>query len=1105
MLDFYQLTPDEFECLCYEYICCLYSTNQNYQINHTRYVHDGGRDIEITFYDQLSHFKIWAECKQHKRNIGLDDIGKNVVLVISKHIQKVIFFSASEITESAKIEIANIGDKLNFNVSFLCGERLAKEIRSQPNLLKNFFKNIKITSALSCEEKITVTCSVSEFESNVIIPINKQEQVYLRNGELFNIYIHLSNQTNKSIQEISLELLSIDNRIKIENAQIKYEFLERQGDVIAHFKGRIIIRQSDKIDLPKVLICYSFDNIHKKEIISLPSLNISKCKKYPFIGKSVTNFLVNKVDKALEWSDRNYSQIFDIRGISGSGKSRLASEIQKKAIEHDLCSICLNGSDYIDYDIIRKLLCELLHLPFYKGQINFTKKDVSELVKIHGGSNTFSNIIAEFMQTGVWKKNDSIYIVEALAFFLQNPYNETGYCISIDNTQTLHPEVLKVLIRLTELLVRNQNRTILIFISNTERQIVSHKAFNSFLSYFDEKNRGHHSEIISYICSAFEEEDAKLLLMHLLGFKNQNDILLKKLLQITGRLPFELTMTLEYLSDKKIIKWNNAKEWIINDYELFDKFILKGFPENHAILEDRMKAWKETHSKSINIKFIDILSTVVAFDGLVPYAYITDNKLDYELIDQMITMLWLTPSISERGITFFHDNIKEFCNTLPRCKNNANVLRKIKKWLDNNSNIDVLHFEKIKFFCYYYLGEFNNALEYGEKILNDSSVLSHADIVEISRILYEDSRIKSNPRTFIRIAEIYANAVFSLDNKELGCNIYQVIVDYIKNNKTAIDFMESCRILHHAINSQLQSARYTTAIEWIGILEHIPNLPTKYQFIVENRYGVAYIALGQFKKAKKSLTNSLTIASETMKNLYWTSTAHSDIALYYFYNWKKFGRDEASSLITGEFELAINDYTLYENHDVSRDIEMAWHKTFIKILNGRYDAAIKEANECICLSRRNNHSYELSRGYNLKALAQLFNGCDQDAQDSLEEGLNACTLYGFPSGIFRIYNNLGVIYYVKKNYIKAHYYFDLALNTLDKQIEYKQYPILTNLLLISINLKDDKLTNNIERRIESIGSNELFEYCKSMYIHRAELKKFDSFTFWGFNGSSYIF
>jgi len=1106
MLDFYQLSPEEFERLCYEYICGLYDDKKNYQIKHTRYVHDGGRDIEVTFYDQLSQFKIWAECKQHKRSIGLDDIGKNVVLVISKNIHKVIFFSASEITENAKIEITNIGNKLNFDVSFLSGERLSNEIISQPNLIKKYFKNTEIVADLTHEQKITTTCSVSEFESNIIIPINNQRQIYLRNGEMFNIYVHLSNQTSKPMREISIELLLADDAIKIiNNTQFKYEFLERQRDIIAHFKGRIIIKKYNSINLPKLAISYICDSINKREIISLPPLDISKCKKYPLIGKSVTEFLSIRAAKAFEWSARNYPVFFDIRGISGSGKSRLASEIQNKATERSLNSIYLNGSDYIDYDIIRKLLCELLHLPFYKGKINFSKEDVSKLIEIQGGSNTFSNIIANFLQKGIWGKNDSIYIVEALAYFLQSPYNEVGYCISIDNTQTLHPEILKVLIRLTEILSKDQNNTIFIFISNTERHAVSQRVFDSFLSFLDEKYRENNAAFIPYMCSAFTKEDAKLLLMHLFEFQNQSDVLLNKLLQITGRLPFEMTMTLEFLSDKSIIKWNNAKEWIINDYDGFDKFIMKGFPQNHSILNDRINAWKETHTKSMNIKFIDILSTVATFDGLVPYAYITDNKLDYELIEQLFNMLWLAPSASGEGIAFFHDNIKEYCKSLPQLKNNAIVLRKVINWLDKNCNIKVYNSEKIRFFCYYYLGMFDEALKYGQNILCNPSPLSHADIVEISRILYEDNRTKSDVGTFIRIAGVYANAVFSLDNKELGCTIYQSIVDCIKNNETAVGSMESCQILHKAINSQLQSARYDTAIEWIGILERMPSLPMEYQFIAENRYGVTYIALGQFEKAKTKLNNSLNIALNEMKNLYWTSTAHSDIALYHFYNWKANGREASAALIIDEFNSAVKDYEACKEHDISRDIEMIWHKAFIDILEGDYDSAIIDANDCIFQSQHNNHSYELSRGYNLLALAQFFNNDSQAAQNILEEGLHACTVYGFPSGIFRIYNNLGVIYYSRNDFEKAWYYFDLALKTLDNQIEYKQYPVLTNLLLTSIQINDNKLASHIQQRCEKINSNELFEYCKSIYRNTSKIQQFDSFAFWGFYGTSYIF
>ncbi len=221
------------------------------------------------------------------------------------------------------------------------------------------------------------------------------------------------------------------------------------------------------------------------------------------------------------------------------------------------------------------------------------------------------------------------------------------------------------------------------------------------------------------------------------------------------------------------------------------------------------------------------------------------------------------------------------------------------------------------------------------------------------------------------------------------------------------------------------------------------------------------------------------------------------MALYHFYNWKANGKEASTALIIDEFNLAVKDYELCTEHNISRDLEMAWHKAFIDILKGEYDSAIEAADDCIFQSRNNNRSYELSRGYNLLALAQLFNDDTRSSWNTLEERLHTCTLYGFPFEIFRIYNNLGVVCYSKNDFEKAKYYFDLALKTLDDQIEYKQYPVLTNLLLTSIRLNDNELTKRVQLRCDKTNSNELFEYCKSIY-NKTNIQKIDSFAFWGF-------
>lgn len=143
-------------------------------------------------------------------------------------------------------------------------------------------------------------------------------------------------------------------------------------------------------------------------------------------------------------------------------------------------------------------------------------------------------------------------------------------------------------------------------------------------------------------------------------------------------------MVLEYLSDLQIIEWQNAKEWKIRDREKFTAFLAEGLPAGASILSKRKEAWQQTHTKAENEKFTDVLSSIVCFEGILPYSYISDYHLDQAMLDHMERLLWLAPSPSGQGITFFHDNIKEFCSTQPLYRKNAKILKQTLRWLRGN-------------------------------------------------------------------------------------------------------------------------------------------------------------------------------------------------------------------------------------------------------------------------------------------------------------------------------------------------------------------------------------------------------------------------------------
>ena len=112
----HSLTDEEFEQLCTEYLTLHYK-NKNITIHGTRLKKDGGKDIVGTAQDVP--YEIWAECKRHNRALGLEKISKNVILVISKGINELIYFSTSDITRNAVKHVSIVAAYLYNTVTSL--------------------------------------------------------------------------------------------------------------------------------------------------------------------------------------------------------------------------------------------------------------------------------------------------------------------------------------------------------------------------------------------------------------------------------------------------------------------------------------------------------------------------------------------------------------------------------------------------------------------------------------------------------------------------------------------------------------------------------------------------------------------------------------------------------------------------------------------------------------------------------------------------------------------------------------------------------------------------------------------------------------------------
>ena len=192
----HSLTDEEFEQLCTEYLTLHYK-NKNITIHGTRLKKDGGKDIVGTAQDVP--YEIWAECKRHNRALGLEKISKNVILVISKGINELIYFSTSDITRNAVKHVSIVAAKHNFSVTFIYGNRLYQELSILPRFQYGFEKSNEII-----KNDLRISRFFSVFEDTE--KYTEESELVLQRDNIFYIDIYLTNLYSATVSDVTCTL-----------------------------------------------------------------------------------------------------------------------------------------------------------------------------------------------------------------------------------------------------------------------------------------------------------------------------------------------------------------------------------------------------------------------------------------------------------------------------------------------------------------------------------------------------------------------------------------------------------------------------------------------------------------------------------------------------------------------------------------------------------------------------------------------------------------------------------------------------------------------------------------------------------------------------------
>ena len=136
---FDQITPSEFERLCYELMLKYGFTELTWRQGGA----DNGRDIEgfLYFNNQLQQQKTkwFFECKRYVAGVNVDDLSSKIAWADAEKPDYLVFFVTSYLTTPTKSWLEKISKDKFYRIVILEGEELKNRLIEFPDLIESFF------------------------------------------------------------------------------------------------------------------------------------------------------------------------------------------------------------------------------------------------------------------------------------------------------------------------------------------------------------------------------------------------------------------------------------------------------------------------------------------------------------------------------------------------------------------------------------------------------------------------------------------------------------------------------------------------------------------------------------------------------------------------------------------------------------------------------------------------------------------------------------------------------------------------------------------------------------------------------------------------------
>lgn len=1046
-LNWSQYNWEEFEDICYEYASERYCSDL-YKVSITERRKDGGRDIIIT--ELTSNKLTWGECKHHKRSVGLDDIGKNVVLAITNQLQKIIFFSVSDVTPNTKHEILCAAKIHGFDVLFLDGKDLDCEIAGNKKLLNKYFKESFELFNPSADSIVTDVC-IDEFVNAYSDTFYKDSRYHkLQNGLDFYIHIFLKNYYSFDITSIKVNVQE-QSDCHFDEPCVDIDRLHSFCDTIITIHG-VILNSQRVVSLSQITVSYCVNEQTMNLSIPLGEIDGRGIWKVPICGSHNIEYLAS-INSLCEQVINGYTRMIYLRGVSGSGKTRMLEEISMLMISKNFMPVYLDAMKFKKNLLFRELIRQLLCLPHLNAKNIFEESAFESLLRKFHISFPDITMIYKFM----WK--NKYMAITILGDFIYECITRapatTRLYIQIDNIQNLDEDTQSCLLYLCSKLSKERKNVCFAFAFNTS---LRKNSMNAPLIQYLENQRLHEEDslISPHTMRELDTASRKYIVKEILHMSDEYD---KEIVQITeksGALPLDILLFCKMLCNSDCFIWNEGVG-TIRDSEKFSEYLSTIPDALSSIIQIRWEAiCKNYPSKKPICKLLQLL---LFFTNRLPLSLIDSFQINTELVSKLKEDLVIVEN-PDASLSFFHDNYyRYFLKQDTEYHFNAKELSLILKYSKKYEYELGPAMEVNQAKCLYLLGRKEEFHQLSDKLLHKFKLYGHYhELIDLASFYLNKVRSSEYINQRLNFAIEMAIAQMEAVSFTRGIKTLKKIEEKVKLNNNRYDKVLIGKFYHQYVNFYTHSGKYHMALTVLHSFKTVEGLNFEQKFLIEDRYGLCHYVLGYVNKAETHIKKALNIAKKS-KNDFWLSTAYSDRAFNYFINTVE------TSKIKRYFRKAIKLYSKETDTSEYRYIEIKIQSALLSLLESNYNKANSYINEAILQAMERAYTYLLIPAQNVKAYILLKKDNIGDCISLLEQARLNSEIFGNTKYMITIWNSLGIAYHAQKDYEKSRLCFSNGEKALRAYSHIEDCanrfaPLIANWLLSSMKYAPDVVCAN---------------------------------------------